>query len=392
MRISLDKVKRKAKEWCSQHYRLLSLSTCKEYASNNSATYTVLKNSEVVPVTPVRYVGEPIRDDVEGFLPERYFCILRDVEIIGASNVIIGKDRVLYDLLANKKNTYNITDRGLFRIWNSPVHVRNKYFICYQTEGDKIEKGICLTGNFSGNYYHFMYEVLIKWYLINKMIIPTDIPILVDASARKIPQFDELLSIFSGNRKIVYIETDELRKVGELFYPSLVNFIPPNLKKMEYLRTEDVVFDLDAISYLRSCFLTYMDDLTLNSPKKFFISRKSTKWRQYNEDEVITVVKSKGYEVVYPETMTVKEQFVLYYNAKEIIAASGAALSNIICCQPGTEVLILISDHVDAAIFSTIAKSIDIDMKYLVGTITNYNNVQSDFTIDCERLSEILEK
>lgn len=392
MRVSFEKVKRKAKEWSLQHYRLLPVSTCKQYASHNNATFTVLKNREVMPVTPVRYVGEPVRVDVDGVLPERYFCLLKDVAIIGASNVIISKNRFIYDLLVNKKETYNITDRGLFRVWNSPVHIYKKYFLCYQKEGDRIEKGICLVGNFSGNYYHFIYEILVKWYLIEKMNIPADVPVLADASARNIPQFKELMSIFSEDREIVYIERDELRKVNELYYPSMVNFIPPNLKKMEYLRTEDVVFDLEAISYLRSHFLSYMGDLKLDGPKKFFISRKSSKWRQYNEEEVIKVVESQGYEVVYPETMTVREQFALFYQADEIVAASGAAFSNIICCHPGTRVLILVSVHVDGAIFSTIANNLGVDLQYLVGTITKYNNVQSDFTIDCGKLKEALKR
>lgn len=393
MRISLKKITRKAKEWTSQHYRLLPVSTCKEYAVNNDVTYTVLKEGEKALVTPVRYVDEPIREDVMGFLPERYFCLLRNVEIIGASNVVIGKDSFIYDLLANKKETYNITDIGLFRVWNSPVRLGKKYLPCYQIEGEKIEKGINFVGNFSGNYYHYIYEILVKWYLVDKMDIPPDVPVIVDASARKIPQFAELLHIFSSGRDVIYVERGELRRVNELYYPSMVNFIPPNLKKMEDLRTEDVVFDLDSISYLRTHFLSCMGEtgsIHQNTPKKFFISRKNTKWRQYNEDEVIKVVVSKGYEVVYPEMMTVKEQFSLFNNADEIVAASGAAISNIICCKPGTKVLVLVSVRIDGAIFSTIAKTLGIDMRYMVGTITNYNNVQSDFRIDCDQLKEVL--
>lgn len=390
MRVSIEKIKRKTKEWTSQHYRLLPVSTCKDYAIKYNAIFTSLKQGKEVFVTPVRYVDESIREDVPGYLPERYFCLLPNVEIIGASNVIVGKDGFIYDLLANKRDTYNITDRGLFRIWNSPVHIGKKYFLCYQAEGDRIEKGICLVGNFSGNYYHFIFEILVKWYLVDKMDFPPDVPIIVDASARKIPQFAELLSIFVGDRDIIYVERDELRKVDELYYPSMVNFIPPNLKKMEYLRTEDVVFDLDAILYLRSHFLSYMGDAQPNSPKKIFISRKSTKWRQYNEEEVIKVVESQGYEVVYPETMTVREQFSLFYQAEKIVAASGAAFSNIICCRPGTKVLVLVSVRIDGAIFSTIAKYLGVDMRYMVGMITKYNNVQSDFKIDCDQLKEVL--
>ena len=391
MRITFAKIRNKAREWSSLHYRLLNVVTYKEYSHRYCQDYFVATPKQYVPVTPVHYVGEEQRKDVIGELPEQFYCVLENVDIIGASNVVIGKKNILYDLLINKKKTYNITDRGLFRVWNTPVHVGNRYVACYKNKGHDIEKGLCMVGNFSGNYYHFIYEILIKWYLLEKIGISDDLPIIVDASARDIPQFAELLSILAKNRNFIYIEMGELRRVKELYYPSMVNFIPPNLKKMEDLVTEDVVFDLDAITYLRSRFLSYMGDLQQNFPKKFFISRKSSKWRQYNEDEVINVVETCGYEVVYPETLTVREQFALFCNADEIVAASGAAFSNIICCSPNTKILMLVSVRVDGAIFSTIAKFLNLNLQYLVGKITNYNNVQSDFEIDCNKLKQILQ-
>ncbi len=390
MRITFAKIIQKAREWRKLHFRLLPVATCKEYTFRWKLQYKIVKPKEEVTVTPVYYAGEPKREDVKGLLNERYIAILPNVDIIGSSNVVIGKDSFIYDLLANKKKTYNITDRGLFRILNSPVRIGKDYVLCYFNKGNAIDKGLCFVGNFSGNYYHFIYEILIKWYLIEQLEIPKDIPVLIDASARNIPQFKELLSLFSRKREIVYLEKNELRHVSSLYYPSLVNIIPPNLKKLEYMKTEDVVFDKDAILYLRERFLSYIDDNTQATPKRFFISRKSTKWRQYNEEDVIMVVKDLGYEVVYPETMTAREQFLLFNNAEDIVAASGAALSNIICCRPKTRINVLMSVRFDGAIFSTLAKVLNLELVYLVGKVTNYNNVQSDFNIDCAELKKLL--
>lgn len=391
MRISIAKIIKKAKEWSSLHYRLLPVTTTKEYALYSDMQYTEVKHTERVHVTPVQYIGESPRQDVIGMLPERYVCLLQDVSIIGASNVILCKEKFLYDLLVNKKDTYNITDRGLFRIWNSPIHIANYYFLCFKNKGERIKSAICLVGNYSGNYYHFIFEILIKWFLLDHIDIPVSVPIVVDASARDIPQFKELLSLFSGDRELIYVEKEELRTIELLYYPSLVNSIPPNVKKMEYLLTEDIVFDYNALLYLRNRFLSYIKGYTINTPKKFFISRKNTKWRQYNEEDVIQVVNSLGYEVVYPETMSIKEQFCLFNQADEIIGASGAALSNIICCKPKAKVLVLVSVRIDAAIFSSIARCFDIELNYFSGTITNYNNVQSDFVIDCNQLRKVLQ-
>lgn len=98
------------------------------------------------------------------------------------------------------------------------------------------------------------------------------------------------------------------------------------------------------------------------------------------------------YEIVYPESMSYKEQLILFNQASDIVAASGAALTSIICCQPKTNVTVLISTKIDLTIFSTIAKTIGVNLKYISGNITNYNNVQSDFKINCQVLRKSIKE
>ena len=390
MRITLKKICQKAVEWSNFHYRLLTVSTYHDYSMSHNGQYMTIQKECHMPVTPVKYVGEKQQEDVFGILPEQYFTILSGVSVIGASNVIIAGKFLLYDLLKKKKNNYNITDKGLFRVLNSPIHIGRKYFACYIEKGAGVPCAICLIGNYSGNLYHFIYEILSKWYIIQNLDIPNEIPLLVDASVREIPQFKDMMSIFSGRREIIYVEKLQCRDVAKLYYPSMVNMIPPNMKKMEFLISEDIVFDIKSIYFLRCSFLKEIEAMNYPVHPKIFISRKSTRWRKYNEDEIIDVVISKGFKVVYPELMTIREQFFLYSHVDYIIAASGAALSNIICCKPNTKVLVLISNRLDLTIYSTIAKSLDIDLTYLSGKITNYNNVQSDFIIDCDELRNVL--
>ena len=390
MGVFLKKIWDKLGVWSSLHYCFLDVMTCADFCKRFQQEYKVLKDAREVPVTPVRYWGETPRLDVTGILPESYIAVLNDAAVIGSSNAVICGGKIIYDMLVNKKDTYYITDKGLFQAHNAVIHIGNRYFACFAEEGEDIDEAICLVGNFSRNLYHFVLEILAKWYLIEQAGIMKDVPVLVDVSARDIPQFRDLLSIFLNDRDVIYVEEWQLRKVRKLYYPSLVNKLPPNLKTMESLVSEDIVFDMDAIRYLKRKFLDYMGEDEAITPKEFFISRKNTTRRCYNEEEVIKVAVNKGFEVVSPETLTIKEQFKLFYSAEQILAASGAALTNILCCRPGTKVLVLVSVRLDGTFFSTIAKGLGIQLHYLVGDITNYKNVQSDFIIDCSILERVL--
>lgn len=386
---TIIKVINKFKEGLALKYSLKKVDTFKNIVPPES--YLLIKQSSTETVSVNHYVGETNIDlKCVGNISERYIAIVNNASIIGASNCIISGSNLLYDLLAQNEKRYNITDVGLFRILNSPVHFKKRYICCYKSKGEDIPSGIYLGGNYSGNFYHFVYEFIAKFYLLSLCPLPDRIPIIVDSIVKRVPQFKDLLAVFS-QRNIIYVDRLEYRKVRKLFYISFVNQIPPNFKHLNSIKNNDVVFDAACLRYLRQHFLSIIPkNINVDSNRRIFISRKASKWRKYNEEEVISILLDHGYEVVYPETLTINEQFSLFYNVSHIIAASGAALTNIICCRPNTKVLILTSARLEFSIFSTIAEVFKLELNYLVGKITSYNNVQSDFYIDCSVLRRYL--
>lgn len=93
----------------------------------------------------------------------------------------------------------------------------------------------------------------------------------------------------------------------------------------------------------------------LATPKRIFLTRKSTKKRHYNESEVWGVLKEYGFEVVAPETYTFCEQMALFNNADYIVGGSGAAFTNLLFCHSGCKVICFRSIRNYSPIFSTIA-------------------------------------
>ena len=79
----------------------------------------------------------------------------------------------------------------------------------------------------------------------------------------------------------------------------------------------------------------YKDELNLKrgsapaeSPKRYFLSRRKTRNIE-NEGEVIEFLTANGFETIYPEELSVAEQFAIFDRAEVIVAIHGAGMAPI---------------------------------------------------------------
>jgi hypothetical protein len=74
--------------------------------------------------------------------------------------------------------------------------------------------------------------------------------------------------------------------------------------------------------------------------RKLYISRKNARYRRLiNEEEIIRALQPLGFEAVFPEALTFREQVALFGEAQWIVAIHGAGLANTILAPRGTKVL-----------------------------------------------------
>ncbi len=368
-----------------QRYRMGRAATVIDYAERKGSLVLFRQETEMVS-SSVRYVGDT--DEVaETRIPkELYVCQLHDVAVVGSSNMCIGKrGELLYDLLIMciSNENYRLSDRVLKKHHGKPVHLLGRYVMHYMNAGMKLDAAISLVCNFSSNYYHFIYEAISKFYLLDKCQIPEDVPLLVDERIKDVPQLMELLRLFAGNRQIVFLKVRHMCRVKVLYYVSGVNQIIPNYVDIKQVRAEDNLFCPAAILFIRQHFLDYAS-AGKTFPKRFYIARKNTNNRSYNEKELTQIARDYDFEVVSPEDYTVADQFLLFANAECVIAASGAALSNIVCCKPGCRVLVLFSHVMDLTVFSSIASCLNIDMRYLIGKCVEESSLQTPYTVNAD--------
>lgn len=222
---------------------------------------------------------------------------------------------------------------------------------CHQIE--EIKAAIKIGGMFGFNYYHFVFQILPK--LMETSKIDKSIPILLDQAAADIESMRQLVSWCNAEgRDIIYMDYDIAYRVKDLYTISDSNVCVPNWKKRNISSSfAQCAYSPNSIENMAEMLLANASNKI--TPEKIFICRgRASKRRSYNEQELLNLAQKYGFEPIYPEELPVDEQINIYHRAKVIIAAGGAALCNLIYCQPDCKLIILCGSHLATSLFSSL--------------------------------------
>ena len=315
--------------------------------------------------------------------------VLKHVIIIGESNlVLVGKNKVIYELVNYDNNKkYRYTDFG--------IHGNNSFscLVDKHPVNSIVEQGIKLSANYSWNYYHVVFEVIARFYKIEKLGIDKKIPLIVDDICLKIPQFKQLIELFNEDKRpIIPIKRGAKYLVNNLYFFSDLNIVPPNYEKNAVISPQDTLFDLDSLRYLRAKLLAKI--APGNYPDRIFLSRKNASSRRsYNEEEVFQTLEKFGFKKICPEDYPVLEQIAIFNQANYIVGVTGAAFSNLLFCKPTAKVLCITNYKISISIFSTIAYFVGLEFCYLAAgesSLSYSKDIHDGFTVDCFSLKNYL--
>jgi len=356
-------------------------------------------NVEILNYEKVRlYYSFPIFNDgsnkkselSEGREYFQYTLRIKNAIVYGDSNLIaLSSKKVLYDMpVFDKAKRYKFTN-----VYTKIISIKGNDVSYWKGITHTMEKAIWMGGNFSWNYYHLLYEFVIKFLQLNILNIPIDVPVLVDQVCLKVPQYKELLDI--ANKKgyrLIGIDRRSRAKVGELIYVSCPNFIPPNTATCDY-RADDMQFNISALRDLRNYFLPYSSQRKFH--RRIFISRKNASdRRKFNEEAVIQLFSEFGFEVALPETLSIPDQISLFNQAEWIAGGSGAAFTNLLFCSPNTKVIIFDKMQIPSSPFATIAHIVNAYLIYITEEDTNknigFNNNHEAFELNLPYLRNFL--
>ena len=321
----------------------------------------------------------------------KYTAIFYKVEIIGGSNLILlNNKKVLYDLkFIDKQKKYKFIDEGI------KFYRDNICLIEAKKTNINFKKAIYLGGNFSWNYYHYIYEILIKFEQIDSLELDSEIPFLLDKECEKFSQFMELFNLLNkGKRKIIFIDKGKRYFINELYYSSCPNIIPPEFINNKKIQPKDVLYDLKSLTYIRDNLLKYA--LKKKFPKRIYLSRKKAiNRRKFNEDEIIKILEKYKFITVFPENYSIIDQITLFNNAEFIIGGTGAAFSNLLFCNNSCKIICLTNYKIMISIFSTIASSFGFDLLYVYDenkVNANKINIHNSYKINPKKIEKIIKE
>lgn len=361
--------------------------------ANANAYYEITRNVKITPIETNR-VGRtgkiqmarmtPETEGADFPLPDLAVQEYHNVCIQGNSDVVVDADNgyVISEVSYNLADNEEVVDGLLYRTRRKICLLRDN--LCHKKVS--IHSGIMISGKFCTNFYHIIYENLIRMIYINQADIPADIPILIDKNTLEIPSCKRIFEILTEdlNREVRVIEDNQLYLIDTLYAFSRVNKLPAHSLNPQI--AVPVVYYPLAIHLLKSKLVEKKAQKVF--PKRIFISRKNLQGRRFNEDEVFAVLEKFGFASVSPENYTFEEQMALFNGAEYIVAGSGAALSNLLFVNPQCTIVCFgrgsyESPH-NVPIFSTIAEINGANFYFFPRKNSVKNYIHINYEIDCE--------
>jgi len=355
--------------------------TFKEYCKINNYKYSVIQNEYIQKVYVPRYVDDlEAKNYVTVNYPEIYVAEILNANLFGKNSIVFDdKDYCIYDKpcrdIENKFDLKHANTVYIDRYTTKIVFDDNKPEI--------IDKGVMLIANASANYYHINLEVFSKLCLINELEEYRDIPILIDDTVLKIPQFKEELDMLNkSKRKVIYLKKGGYYKVNKLVCLSDLAIIPLNRRPGYLCNYGDVAVSDVAIKLLNSN-LAIKNDIF----RKIFISRKHSKKKRLENYEIVEqIFIDFGYEIIHPEEMSFKEQLKIFSEAEYIAGASGAGLTNILFANKHAKFICILPKEVETTSYSSITGILGQEYYFLdaklLGEKTDYAYYQKNFKAD----------
>lgn len=109
---------------------------------------------------------------------------------------------------------------------------------------------------------------------------------------------------------------------------------PLNVQELTVVETDR--FRPELLQSVRNTFCTIKE----TAHRRLYISRAKAKRRRLiNEDEIWPILEKLGFEKIFMEDLSFRNQITAMQQAEIVVAPHGAAITNVIFCSPGTHVV-----------------------------------------------------
>tara|TARA_B110000238_G_scaffold199055_1_gene245200 strand:+ start:41 stop:1150 length:1110 start_codon:yes stop_codon:yes gene_type:complete len=237
------------------------------------------------------------------------------------------------------------------------------------------------------NYFHFLYDILTKLKICEQKISLKEIDYFYvsgDAEWQK-----NIFSLFGINKNQL-INSKIHRHIRA---KKLIALNHPWYHK-GYIQTEVANLPEWIVYWLREKFLSMAKKFDSND--KIFIDRSESKFKHCqfrNNNEIINYLSSKGFTSYKIGELDFLEQVYLFSNAKTIIGPHGAAFSNIVFCNPKTNIVEVLPETHNSKKCERLSNILDLNYnKIVTPKVTEDKNKFGDINFEIKELDSVIEK
>jgi hypothetical protein len=303
--------------------------------TQNPAVAEIIYQQQVAPRTANREVPKTIELNApEIFLSSlsrrpitRYLARISNAQVIGNKGVVI---------LPDGSYTEEPTKETRF-LENLPEY--------YSGLRHRLLKRRSVKGNYfslmhiwstTGNYYHTLRDTTHRIYDVLQYL-PEDVIFLVPQTL-KVWQYEILETLGIPKHRLCHFPKHEIWTIQNLYFT-------PHGQILDTGTAE-------ACQWGRQAFYDRHDITALpERTELIYISRALTSWRRVvNEDEVMRLLESYGFETYLTERLSIAEQVALFARAKAVVSVTSASLANVMFSQEGTHVLEISTVEHDAVL------------------------------------------
>jgi len=194
----------------------------------------------------------------------------------------------------------------------------------------KIQGRTLILASTGGNtFFHWMLDVLPRWEIARQAgWDPSQYDHVLVNSRRISFQQDSLTGLDVSPDRILCLDDHPALELSEALLPSLpgISGVPRD----------------SSVRFLRQLFLK--DEPPTRGGRRLFISRENSRHRHLKDSGALwQELQTLGFEKFEDVEKSVEEQAQVFQSASLIVAVHGAALTNLVFCQPGTTLLELFS-------------------------------------------------
>jgi len=325
------------------------------------------------------------------FCPPAYVSQIENAVVFGGSSLVVTLDSIV---LSDELVDFDTTEIGI----KSPLirsRQKDKVILEYKQSGVQIKDGIILSCDHDPNYFHWITECLPKLAFIDSLEQYKDAPLLIYKGLHK--NLEQALKRVNKNkRRRIYLKPNHSYQVQNLIYPSALSRVVDRYQG-------DPVFDRDIVlshEWIQKVVRLLKGNVgSIQKPwRKMYLTRRKGLRSVENRVQVEQVMKKQGFEIIDLDGPSLDDQIWLFSQASIIVAPTGAALTNLLFCQPGTRVIILMSNHevTNYYFWSNLAAINNLDVTTIACQraykMTNYWSVHDDYVVDLSLVLEEIKK